>query len=127
MRATCWARWATCALALSIAIPVSVVPASADRARRSLASCTSFAQSDQGQDKVAFTIHNACTIPVDCSVSWRLVCAPDSRKRKASHPATANLAIVEGGSQSAEASAAVCGDDGWVIDSVQWACQPNKD
>jgi hypothetical protein len=122
MRATCWARWATCALAISIC-----VPAIADRARRSLADCTSFDQADKGDDKVAFTIRNACSIPVDCSVSWRLVCAPDSKKRRASHPGTARLAITEGGSQSAEASAAVCGDDAWAIDSVQWRCLPNKE
>jgi hypothetical protein len=120
MRATSWARWATCALAIAIC-----VPAFADRPR-SLSRCTSFDQSDQGDDKVAFTIRNACSIPVACSVSWRVVCAPDSRKRRASHPNTARFAITEGGSQSAEASAAVCGDDGWVIDSVQWACQPDK-
>jgi len=131
MRTVCWARWATCALALSIivpaVVPASVTPAFADRGRRSLASCASFAQADKGDDKVAFTIHNACTIPVDCSVSWRVVCAPDAKKRRASHPGTANFAIVEGGLQTAEASAAVCGDDAWMIDSVQWTCQPSKD
>ncbi|HET7499376.1 MAG TPA: hypothetical protein VFK02_00170 [Kofleriaceae bacterium] len=122
MRATRWARWATCALAITIC-----VPAFADRQARSLSSCTSFDQADKGDDKVAFTIHNACSIPVDCSVSWRVVCAPESKKRRASHPALVKLAILEGGSQSAEASAAVCGDAGWTIDSVAWRCEPNKD
>ena len=122
MRTVCWVRWATCALAISI-----VVPAFADRARRSLSDCTSFDQVDRGDDKVAFTIHNACTIPVDCSVSWRVVCAPDSKKRRASHPGSVKLAIADGGSQSTEASAAICGDDSWAIDSVHWACLPNKD
>jgi hypothetical protein len=122
MRATCWVRWATCALAVAIC-----VPAFADRARRSLSDCTSFDQADKGDDKVAFTIRNACSIPVDCSVSWRVVCAPGSKARRASHPSTAKFAITDGGTQSAEASAAICGDDAWTIDSVQWACQPNKD
>ena len=122
MRTVCWVRWATCALAISI-----VVPASADRARRSLSSCTSFDQADRGDDKVAFTVHNACTIPIDCSVSWRVVCAPDSKKRRAAHPSSVKFAIADGGSQSAEASAAICGDDGWAIDSVHWTCLPNKD
>jgi hypothetical protein len=123
MRATSWARWATCALAISICVP----PALADRTRRSLSTCTSFDQAEKGEDKVAFTIHNTCSIPVDCSVSWRVVCAPDSKKRRASHPSTAKFAITDGGSESAEASATVCGDDGWTIDSVHWACEPNKD
>ena len=125
MRTVSWVRWATCALTLLIVIPV--IPAAADRRHRSLAACTSFDQADKGGDKVAFTIHNACSIPVDCSVSWRVVCAPDSKKRRASHPSTAKLAILDGGSQSTEASAAICGDDAWSIDAVQWSCHPNKD
>lgn len=129
MRTVSWARWATCALPLSLVIPavLSVHPAAADRRHRSLAACTSFDQVDRGDDKVAFTIHNTCSIPVDCSVSWRVVCAPETKKRRSSHPGAARLAIIEGGNQSAEASAAICGDDAWAIDSVQWSCQPNND
>lgn len=122
MRTVSWVRGATCALAISI-----VVPALADRPRRSLAACASFDQADKGDDRVAFTIHNTCTIPIDCAVSWRLVCAPDARKRRAVHPRSVKLAIADGTSQSTEASASICGDDGWRIDSVQWSCLPNKD
>ena len=122
MRATCWARWATCALVLSIC-----GPALAERGSRSLSTCTSFDQSETGDTKVSFTIRNSCTIPVDCALSWRLVCAPDSRKRRAVHPNQVKLLLSTGASQSTEASAASCGDDGWTIDSVLWSCQPNKD
>lgn len=130
MRTVSSVRWTRCALALAVAIsivPASAVPASADRTRRTIAACASFDQVDRGDARVAFTIHNACSIPVDCSVTWRVVCAPDAKKRRASHPASARLAIPEAASGSAEASAAVCGDDAWVIDSVVWSCQPNKD
>jgi putative hemolysin len=132
MRTVSSVRWAgsTLVLALALAIsivPASAVPASADRARRDIAACASFDQVDRGEDRVAFTIRNACSIPVDCAVSWRVVCAPDTKKRRASHPGSATLAIPEGASLSAEASAAICGDDAWVIDSVVWSCQPNKD
>jgi len=129
MRTACWVRWATCALAIPIVVAgvVPGVPAFADRPRRSLASCTSFDQTDKGEDRVAFTIRNACSIPVDCSVSWRVVCAPDTRKRRAAHPGSVKLSITEGTSQSAEASAAICGDDAWAIDSIAWTCLPNKD
>ena len=113
-------------LSISFSIVLPVLPAAADR-HRSLAECTSFDQADRCDDKVAFTIHNACSVPVDCAVSWRVVCAPDSKKRRASHPSAARLAILDGTSQSAEASAAICGDDAWSIDSVEWSCQPNKD
>ncbi len=122
MRSVSWARWATCALAISIC-----VPAMADRARKSLSDCTAFDQNDKGEDKVEFTIHNTCTIPVDCTVSWRVVCAPDSKKRRSSHASNVKLAVTDGTSQSADASASICGDDAWAIDSVSWSCQPNKD
>jgi hypothetical protein len=122
MRAITWARGATCVLAITIC-----VPALADHPNRSIASCTAFDQAEKGEDKVAFTIRSTCSIPIDCAVSWRVVCAPQSKKRRASHPSSAKFAVTEGGSESAEASAAVCGDDGWTIDSVQWRCEPNKD
>ena len=126
MRATPWARRAACALAISILVP-PVAGAFADRPKRTLASCTSFEQSDGEGATVAFTIRNACTVPVDCSLSWRLVCAPDSRKRRAVHPGQVKLALPAGSSQGSEASAARCGDDGWLIDSVLWSCVPSRD
>lgn len=125
MRSTSWARWATCALAIMIVVPA----ATADRgsAKKSLADCTSFDQTDKDEDTVEFTIHNSCSIPVDCTMSWRVVCAPDSKKRRASHPGSAKLALTNSGMGSAQATAAVCGDDAWAIDSISWSCEPNKD
>ena len=115
--------WAICALALMITIPA----ATARGSKKSLADCTAFDQEDKDDVTVAFTIHNSCTVPVDCKVSWRVVCAPDSKKRRSTHAKSAKLALHEVGAGSAEASAAVCGDDGWAIDSVNWSCEPNKD
>lgn len=125
MRAMSRARWAACALAAAVA--VSIVPvAIADRGK-SLASCTAFDQADKGEDKVEFTISNTCTVPIDCSISWRVVCAPESKKRRAVHPGAAKLALIGASKQSAEASAEVCGDAGWTIDQIHWRCEPNKD
>jgi hypothetical protein len=115
---------ASCALAICVLSVVS--SARADR-NRTVASCTSFDQVEKGDDKVELTIHNTCTIPLDCAVSWRVVCAPASKSRRAVHPASAKFTLSQGGASSAEASATVCGDAGWSIDSVQWSCQPNKD
>ncbi|HWU88760.1 MAG TPA: hypothetical protein VN253_15945 [Kofleriaceae bacterium] len=124
MRAATWTRWATCALALSICAPVAF----ADHdGKKSISTCTTFGQEDKGDDKVQFTIHNTCTIPVDCSITWRLVCAPESKKRRATHAGAARLALTNGTVQTAEASAAICGDDGWSLDNISWSCQPNKD
>lgn len=123
MRAASWTRWATCALAISICVPVAV----ADGGKKSISDCTSFGQEDKGDDKVQFTIQNTCTIPVDCAISWRLVCAPQSKKRRASHVGAAKLAFTSSSTQTAEASASVCGDDSWSLDNISWSCQPNKD
>lgn len=123
MRSASWARGATCALAISMFVPAAL----ADRAHRSLSDCTAFDQADKGEDKVEFTIHNTCSVPIDCTLSWRVVCAPDSKKRRSSHANNAKLAISDGTSQSTDASAAMCGDDAWAIDSVSWSCLPNKD
>jgi hypothetical protein len=122
MRSAARARWAICALAIAIC-----VPAAADRRGRSLSDCTSFDQSDKGDDAVAFTIKNSCTVPVDCSISWRVVCAPASKKRRSVHPSAMKLALEHGSTSSAEASAAVCGDDSWTIDGIEWSCQPNQE
>jgi hypothetical protein len=118
-------RWASCALALLI-LSISADSADADH-RKSLADCTAFDQNDRGDTNVAMTIRNSCSIPVDCELTWRVVCDPDSKKRRSVHPGDAKLTISEGTSQTTEASAAVCGDGGWQIDSVGWSCQENKD
>jgi len=122
-----WARWATCALAISIAVPsLYQSSARADR-KRSLSDCTFFDQADKDDDTVEFTIKNSCTIPVDCSMSWRVVCAPESKKRRNVHPSSMKVTLESGTSDSKQASATLCGDDGWKIDSISWSCQPNPD
>lgn len=125
MRSTTWARWASCALAIMIAVPA----ATADQggSKKSIARCTSFDQVDKDEDTVELTIHNSCTIPVDCEITWRLVCAPESKSRRATHKRSAKFTLTSTGQQAATASAAVCGDDGWTMDGVSWSCEPNKD
>jgi hypothetical protein len=94
---------------------------------RSLSDCTFFDQKDKGDTAVEMTLRNACSVPVDCTVSWRVVCAPQSKKRRTEHPSSQKLAVVEGTTSSVEASAAICGDDAFSIDTIEWSCQPNKD
>ena len=121
MRSTKWARWATCAIAISIC-----VPAVADRAKRSLSECTAFDQADKGDDAVKFSIHNGCSVAVDCSISWKVVCAPDA-KHPQIHSESSKLAIVDNTTLSTDASAAVCGDKAWAIQSIEWSCLPSKE
>jgi hypothetical protein len=97
------------------------------RPARSLADCTSFDQQDKSDVAVDLTVRNSCSIPVDCTVSWRVVCAPQSKKRRAEHAESRKLALALGTAGSTEASAAVCGDDAWSLDSIEWSCAPNKD
>lgn len=123
MRSPCWTRWAISALALSLCVPAAL----ADRGTKSISTCASFNQADKGDDKVEFKLQSSCSVPLDCSISWRVVCAPESKKRRAEHAGAAKLALTSNSIQTAEASAAVCGDAGWAIDSIAWTCQPNKD
>jgi hypothetical protein len=125
MRTSTWARWATCALAMMLVIPAAT--SARGDSKKSLASCTSFDQTDKDDDTVEMSIHNSCSIPVDCSMSWRVVCAPSSKKRRSTHAGSAKLALTSAGTGSAQATASVCGDDAWAIDSINWSCEPNKD
>jgi hypothetical protein len=122
MRSKFWARWATCALAITVCMPLALAGG-----KRSVADCTSFDQIDKDDDKVEFKISNSCSMAVDCAIKWRVVCAPDAKSRKASHPKSLKLQVTTGSTSAAEASASVCGDDSWTIDSIHWSCEPNKD
>jgi hypothetical protein len=117
------ARWATCALAILIAVPAFA----GKRVTRSLSDCTSFTQSEKGDDAFELAVHNSCKAQVDCSISWKVVCAPQSQKRRAVHAKSSKFTLTEGTGQSAEASATVCGDEAWTIESVVWGCEPSKD
>jgi hypothetical protein len=121
-----------CVLALLVsssafAQPKPAVKKTVVRPAKSLSDCTTFDQQDKGDVAVDLSVHNSCTIPVDCTVSWRVVCAPASKKRRAEHPGSQKLSLVEGTTSAAEASAAICGDDAWSIDSIEWSCAPNKE
>lgn len=117
------ARWALSALALTVCVPLALAN---NGGTKSVATCTTFDQVDKGDEKLGFTIHNSCSMPVDCSISWRVVCAP-ATKRKAVHPGRTAFKVVNATSQSAEASASICGDDSFTIDNVVWTCEPSKD
>src|SRR5690242_21419102 len=118
MRHVKWTRGASLALALSIC-----VPAFADH-QKSVSECTAFDENEKGEDVLELTVHNSCSMPVDCTLSWTVVCAPRSAKRRAAHPSATKFSLDSATSQSADASAAVCGDDSWTIQDVSWSCQP---
>lgn len=124
------ARWAGSALALASLLVSSTVAADKDKhvkkSKGSVADCASFAQKDAGDDAVDFTITNACTIDVECSVTWSLTCAPDSPKRRSKKSEGASFVLATTEARTSTASASRCGDDGWAIDDVSWSCAPVK-
>jgi hypothetical protein len=134
MRSARRARWASFALVTATCLPALAgdaaprgTPAPHVHARKSLADCATFDQVEKDDVSLELTIHNTCTIPIDCSISWRVVCAPASHKRRSVHASSTKLALVEGAAQSTTASAAVCGDDAWSMDHIEWSCNPNPE
>jgi hypothetical protein len=95
--------------------------------RRSIANCTSFDQHAKSELSLELTVQNKCTMPIDCTVSWRLVCAPGSKKRRKVTPSSISFTLATETAQSTEANATECGDDSWEIQAVSWRCQPNKE
>ena len=127
MRSMTGARWATCALAAMIAVPFVAASDSSAGSKKSLDDCTSFEQVETSEEAMDLTIKSTCSIPIDCSVSWRVVCAPDSKKRRSTHRGAAKMQFPTVDTKAAQASDADGGDDPWVLDTINWSCEPNKD
>jgi hypothetical protein len=126
------ARWASCALALCLAIPTPLALADEGErkkpSRKTVAECTSFEQTDrETEDGVDFSVRNACSMPVSCSLSWALTCAPASKKSRSRKVDTHAFQLDADNGITLTASTARCGDDGWAIDSITWSCAPASD
>jgi hypothetical protein len=137
MRSISRARWASLALALSIALPAQL--ALADRKtdgdakkkkveRKSVAECTSFDQHDrEDEEGVDFSVNNSCSMPVSCSMRWTVTCAPESKKRRSRKSDSQSFALDASNGITLTASTARCGDDGWSVGDISWACSPSQD
>lgn len=127
MRSRRRARRVGSVLALALVCLSSTVGADGGRRRaRSISECASFSQRDSADDAVDFSVANGCTMPIECTITWTVVCAPDT-KRVSRKQAGAAFTLAPTESRTATASAAACGDDGWAIDDVSWQCGPAKD
>jgi hypothetical protein len=126
---------APAAIALSLVAPVAAAapasaptaPTAAPRPTRSLARCTSIDQREKDETTLQLTVRNGCTMPIDCKVSWRLVCAPQSKKRRSVTPASTAFTLATGASEVSDLSAAACGDDSWVIRDIAWRCSASAE
>jgi hypothetical protein len=105
-----------------VAFLVAPVAADAPRPRRSLASCTAFDSRERGEAALELTVRNTCTMPIACTVSWQLICAPQAKKRRQVIPGSVAFTLASNNAHSTEASAAACGDDNWLINGVTWRC-----
>jgi hypothetical protein len=130
MRSIHRARWATFALALTIALPAAAdrKPDVKKKERKSVSECTSFDQRDrEDEEGVDFSVNNSCSMPVSCSMSWTVTCAPDSKKRRSRKSDSKSFALDADNGITLTASTARCGDDGWSVGDISWACSPSQD
>jgi hypothetical protein len=119
------ARWAVVAVALVFASQTAVADKHKRRVkvRESVAACTSFDQVDRADDSLDFVVGNTCDVAVACSVSWTVICAPETKAaRRHQHGQAFSLATAQ--TQSTNADAGTCGSQAWAIDNIVWACQP---
>ena len=94
--------------------------------RTSVADCTSFDQVDREDDGMDVVVVNRCAIRVACSVSWSLTCRPATGRRRRSQHGQA-FTLVTDATETTSISPTACGNDGWEIDDVLWACQPDPE
>ncbi|MEZ4360693.1 MAG: hypothetical protein R3B48_10960 [Kofleriaceae bacterium] len=126
-RATFFGVAALSAAAFTTFIRTASADGQPQRARQSVSRCASFDQVDKDEVSLELTVRNGCTMPLDCRVSWRLVCAPEAKKRRTITPSSVNFTVQSSAARATEISAAACGDDAWVIRDVSWRCEPNQD
>jgi hypothetical protein len=117
----------------ALALVMLCSPATAERKkprqkvnRTSVATCTSFDQVDREDDGMDVVVENRCSIRVACSVSWSWPCRPAAgRSRRTQHGQA--FTLVTDATETTSISPSACGNDGWEIDDVLWACQPDPE
>ncbi|MBN2192016.1 MAG: hypothetical protein JW751_04310 [Polyangiaceae bacterium] len=69
---------------------------------------------------MAYTVDNSCTLAVNCTLSWRLVCGEnregkviDGRRR---------FRVASSRVSEVTIDARVCGNNEWSVEDVAWVC-----
>ena len=123
-------RGALCALALALMFSPAVAGPKKGKGKKakaiSVAYCTSFDQVDREDEGVDLVVSSRCEMKLACSVSWSLTCRPAVGKGRRSQHGEA-FSLVTDATETTTASVATCGNDGWEIDNVAWACQPDPE
>ena len=95
--------------------------------KKKITTCVRFSQIGDAEARtITFTIDNGCEQELSCSISWTVTCEREQTNDAESHDENALLG--SGQDQSFHASAAVCGDDAYVISAPKWSCKtPSSD
>ena len=118
MRPTPMASWLACALVTAVStVLVTGAPAAADK-KTDATKCVKYGQKTR-DSAIEIRLTSSCDIDLECSVSWTLTCSESSAKHKAGKV----FPLIAGDVAEIEASALLCGDDGWSIRGVKWACK----
>ena len=122
--------WVMCAWALAtveisdheithVGVPEAAAQAK-PKGKAPVSRCVRFSQEKSGDAALALTLKNRCDADLSCSVGWSVRCDADTDgKRKEREVFT----LLDDATYTVTASADVCGDDGWAINDVTWACQ----
>lgn len=86
------------------------------------AGCVTYSQRVKKQG-MQFVLKNRCKkVEMQCSVSWKLRCDGDKKPR----PSSSRFTLMPTSTEVVDASAAVCGTNGWRIRDVRWNCQEDS-
>ena len=92
------------------------------KAKSKISRCVRYTQV-MGEDKqsVDISLRNRCKAPVACVVEWKVSCdGEDTETREFSDA----MKLAGKARETVTASAAVCGDEGWAVDDIEWECEP---
>lgn len=113
-------------IVLGLAVPTRAEPARPATARplASVTQCMSYNETPNPSGGLDLTIQNNCGFSAKCKLAWKVVCAPQSTKRRKLHSHLVMFDLEPGQSQSRHANASACGDDSWQLSAITWSCTP---
>lgn len=117
MRPNRQAPWVICALATTMLMISAGTLAAGDDKKVQVNECVAYDQDDL-DDGLSIRLTSSCPVDLRCEVSWKLSCEGARAKKT-----TSAFGLIADTSHKVEASAAACGNAGWAINDVAWACR----
>jgi hypothetical protein len=119
-------RHARIAVLLALAVLCVERTGSAARKKRSAqqaaptAGCPAYKQERVGNEGLRLELRNACAFPISCTLSWVVRCRSADAESPGSRSST--LELPPGARERVLASGSACGQGGWDIADITWAC-----